>query len=336
MVQAVPYLLGFQPERSVVLMGYAGPRHRLVVTARLDLDAPVEAAEPWFAAASREGCDQCLLVLYDNAIKGRPWAYQERVDEWEALADAYALSMTDALAVGEGRWWSFRCPSNSCCPDDGTPLAVNGSVAAAAVSCGLVAASSRSDLVAELAADPVRVAKVCDAMAAIVDRDVWRLTGAPGAGSTRRQRAESLVTLETLLKTYRESPKPCRSAEAARTLLALVDLSVRDAMIASVPIRENTMVLEFWRDLTQCAPEGFVAAPATLYALCAFAVGDGARANVGVERALADRPGYRMAELLDAAISGGMKPDTLIPDLVAGAAKERTKLARRGRRAGCE
>ncbi|HVQ18274.1 MAG TPA: DUF4192 family protein, partial [Actinomycetes bacterium] len=55
LLQAIPYLVGFQPERSVVLVGLSPPRGTVRVTARFDIDAPDELALPWFGAASRDG-----------------------------------------------------------------------------------------------------------------------------------------------------------------------------------------------------------------------------------------------------------------------------------------
>ncbi len=48
-----------------------------------------------------------------------------------------------------------------------------------------------------------------------------------------------------------------------------------------------------------------------LLGLLAWWVGDGARAAVLVERALADDPGYRLAGLLDDALAAGMPPGWL-------------------------
>src|SRR4051794_41800677 len=64
---AVPYLLGFHPERSLVVLGLAGPKGRLGVTMRMDLDgmSPGEMARRGGSAlqggggepAGPPGCD---------------------------------------------------------------------------------------------------------------------------------------------------------------------------------------------------------------------------------------------------------------------------------------
>jgi hypothetical protein len=316
LLELVPYLLGFRPERSVVLLGLSSPRKRLVVTARFDLGTPAAAARPWFHTARREGCDECVLVVYDEAISGAPLPHRSEVRTWKTMARRHSLKLGDALAVGGNRWWSYVCKDIRCCPVEGKLLPSTGAVSAAAVSHGMVAASARSALVAELDPDPDRVAAVA---AVLKHLDVTQVS--PIA---------SVLAAEAQLAAVAARPEPCPPDVAARLLLSLTDVTVRDALMATITRHQVRTGMIFWRDLTQCAPEGLAAPPATMYALCAYAVGDGARANVGIDRALADRPGYRMAELLDAGVSGGLPPDAILPELAAAAAEERERLLRRG------
>jgi hypothetical protein len=63
-----------------------------------------------------------------------------------------------------------------------------------------------------------------------------------------------------------------------------------------------------WLDVTRRAQPGYVAAPAALLAFVAWQAGDGALANVALDRALHDDPGYSMALLLRQVISAGTPP----------------------------
>ena len=56
------------------------------------------------------------------------------------------------------------------------------------------------------------------------------------------------------------------------------------------------------------AQPGYVAAPASLLAFTAWQGGNGALANVALDRALADDPGYSMAQLLRDVIDAGTPP----------------------------
>ena len=60
--------------------------------------------------------------------------------------------------------------------------------------------------------------------------------------------------------------------------------------------------------MTRRAQPGYVAAPAALLAFVAWQSGDGALANVALDRALADDPGYSMALLLRQVINAGAPP----------------------------
>jgi hypothetical protein len=66
--------------------------------------------------------------------------------------------------------------------------------------------------------------------------------------------------------------------------------------------------LRLWTDLTRRAQPGYVAAPASLLAFVAWQSGDGALANVALDRALADDPQYSMAQLLRQVITAGTPP----------------------------
>jgi hypothetical protein len=63
-----------------------------------------------------------------------------------------------------------------------------------------------------------------------------------------------------------------------------------------------------WIDVTRRAQPGYVAAPAALLAFVGWQSGDGALANVALDRALADDPRYSMALLLRQVISAGAPP----------------------------
>ena len=92
-----------------------------------------------------------------------------------------------------------------------------------------------------------------------------------------------------------------------------------------------------WTDLVRRAQPGYVAAPASLLAFTAWQSGDGALANIALDRALADTPGYSMALLLQEALDAGMPPSAatlpMTPEQVAAsyAARDTTRPSRRDR-----
>lgn len=306
-LQIIPYLLGFHPERSVVIV--ALNETAIVVSARYDIEAPPELAEPLCRTAAESGADRVIVIVYDDDVDGLPLPHHEHLDALGVVFDRYELRAVDALAVGNGRWWSYLCENDSCCPREGTALESAGVAAVGAVAEGLVALPGRADLEAELAPDPIGMAKVRTALdelgAAVDDRpDVV-------------VRADDWAVVRRFVRRARRGSGPVPPDEAARVLWALMDLAVRDAAVGFLASRPEPEVTRAWRDLVRVAPSGWRAPAATVYALWCFAAGSGARSNIAVDVALEANPHYSMAQLLADAQCGGINPFEFI-SAVAG------------------
>src|SRR6476469_8558812 len=101
LVAAVPYLVGFVPTDSIVVVSLRGPRLRLGLVARLDLPDPAHVEE---AAASlaqfvhRDGPRQAVVLVYDE----QPWALlggrprQSLVDALEAALLRHDVPVREA------------------------------------------------------------------------------------------------------------------------------------------------------------------------------------------------------------------------------------------------
>ncbi|MCZ3388615.1 MAG: DUF4192 domain-containing protein [Actinomycetia bacterium] len=314
-LQVIPYLLGFHPEHSVVIVAMRGMA--VVVSARYDLHAPPEYAEPLCHSAAAAGATGVLVALYDDTITGHPLAHRAYRDELREVFDKYELNEVDALAVGGGRWWSYRCEDDSCCPADGTELVTAGAVAASAVAEGLVALPGRADLEAELEPDAGRMADVLVALLA--------LGGEEGERPDVVLRAEDWAAVRHFVRDARRGVGVPPPEQAARVLSALMDIAVRDATVGFLTSRPERDVEVAWRDLVRAAPPLWRAPVATIYALWCQAGGSGARANIAIEAALAANPYYSMAQLLDEAQLRGMNPH----EFIAGVAGDCRRVGRR-------
>ena len=315
-LQVLPYLLGFHPEESVVLIALRD--RRILVSARYDLKAPPEMAVPWMVAAGREGATSILVVLYSATLDGPPLAHREHADRLAELAADRELTLTDRLAVGADRWWSYDCSNRRCCPPEGTPIDRAGAAAVGAVAEGLVSLPRRSDLEAELAPLPGRVVQVSGALER-ADHD------RPVDLSPEEHRARDWATVRRFVRECERRQDPIPADEAAAVLWALRDLHVRDATLGHLVDGPQPQVTRAWAELVQMAPPLWRAPVATLYAFWCYAAGQGARTNVGIEVALAADPDYSMAHLLDQVVGSGVHPQRFIPDL----ARECRPIARR-------
>jgi len=351
-VEGVPYLLGFHPVASLVAIALQpsnSKRHRLGLHLRVDLPEP-EAADALAAVVAdrlcKDGATAALLIAYlptadQSAAGARPAEPAADGPDPRAAAQGVisavceelagrGVSVRDALCVARGRWWSYRCSQPSCCPSTGTPIrtAASGTsrLAAAATYAGLVARPDRDSMAAETAprGGPAG-ARMRQALAEA--RAQAEHARAGGATATRRWRRESVALLHEVRDRYGASggqPEASATspggtgeggmsdAEAARLLLALPDLAVRDETGAWLDGVREQGGLELFRELSRRAAESdVVPAVSTLLGLFAYRCGDGALANVAFDRALAADPGYRFARLLQHALHAGMHPSEL-------------------------
>jgi hypothetical protein len=120
--------------------------------------------------------------------------------------------------------------------------------------------------------------------------------------------AEGLAAVSAMIDAYRAGGKFTTDYQVAWLTVALRDIRVRDDAWARMDPAHRDAHLRMWLDVTRRAQPKCVAAPAALLAFVAWQSGDGALANVALDRSLADDPGYSMAQLLRQVISAGTPP----------------------------
>jgi hypothetical protein len=111
-----------------------------------------------------------------------------------------------------------------------------------------------------------------------------------------------------MIGTYRAGGRYATDYQVAWITVALRDLRVRDDAWARMDPAHADAHQRLWTDVTRRAQPGYVAGPASLLAFVAWQSGDGALANVALDRALADEPRYSMAQLLRQVITAGTPP----------------------------
>ena len=95
----------------------------------------------------------------------------------------------------------------------------------------------------------------------------------------------------------------------------LRQLPIRDDAWARMDPQHQAAHQRLWTDLIRRAQPGYVAAPASLLAFTAWQGGDGALANLALDRALADQPDYSMALLLRDILDAGTPPSAAVPPM---------------------
>ncbi|WP_433463107.1 DUF4192 domain-containing protein [Spirillospora sp. CA-128828] len=293
-IAAVPYLLGFHPARSLVVIGFEG-RSRGTCAIRLDL--PADAADRVAALLAGNGFARSLLLGY-----GPPDEVAEAAAPMRAALAAAGVPAVEAIRVGDGRWWSLTC-DDDCCPPEGVPYDISGSVVAAqATFAGHVALADRSEL--------VRSVQPLDGPGQATMHQATERARKRYLSRTRAAHEEDLAFVLALLAHARTGIRPTDD-EAAWLGLLLTDLRIRDETWIRIDEDAPAADIAFWRDIVRRVEEPCVPAPASLLAFAAYSAGDGGLANVALERALAADPAYSMAVILREVIEAGIPPRKL-------------------------
>lgn len=298
---AVPYVLGFHPADSAVVLGIAGGQLTFAVRADLPpAGEPADAlADHLATVVARQGVRAAVLVGYGPARRVEPVL--------AAVRAALPIDVYDVLRVTEGRYWSYTCANPECCHPAGTPFDVSSSpVAAAATYAGAVALPDRDALVA-------RVAPVSGAARESMRRATAR--------ARKRQPRGASAVLAAGVAAVRAAGERYRSGG----LLTDDEVAELTVLLRSIPVRDRAWLeitapepyVRMWSDVARRAEPDLVAPPASLLAFAAWRAGDGALAAVAVQRALACDPGYSLARLLDDILRTGTPPSILDgwPDL---------------------
>jgi len=319
LLDAVPYLLGFHPSDSLVLLGLDGAgASRLVVTVRMDLaDLQSTAAlVDSLCAMRRGGATLFVAVVYDGG--------QEVLADFADLVTLTAADLDcevlDVLRVVGGRWWSLTCTDPHCCPPEGRPLASGTSqFSAEATYAGMAVLPDRAALAAMLAPAPDRE-RLHPVLDAAVDCGQWADDRAGRGADARAVDATARQILAMARDSGRRRWHGPSDEQAVRLGIALRSTEVRDRVWTAID-RGEVDGGPLWGELARRLPPPYDAAPAFLVGWLAWRAGNGALANVAADRALESDPDYSAAELLVLAVSAGLDPRRT-PPLELGADAE--------------
>ncbi|MFC4913406.1 DUF4192 domain-containing protein [Actinomadura gamaensis] len=298
-IAAVPYLLGFHPSDSLVVLGFDGPESTCAVRVDLpdDPSATREAAERIATVIGRNGFRKALIVGYGDPAKVTAAASAT----WESLAAADVRTV-EAMRVADGRWWSLTCLER-CCPPEGRPFDTSTTeLAARAAYAGHTALPNRDDLRNSLAPAP-------GASQAAVRRATLRAEAEIQQWTQETPSAQALTARKTTkaldLLTGIRAAGGTTNADAAMLSVLMTDLRVRDEIWVRL---DHETDLPLWREILRRTDLRHAAAPASLLAFLAYTTGDGGLANLALDRAEEADPHYSMAALIRAIIALGVPP----------------------------
>jgi hypothetical protein len=204
--------------------------------------------------------------------------------------------VVEALRAHGQRWYPLL-PGRVGIPGHGVPYDVSAHpFVAQAVLDGRVLLGSRAELAASLTVDPGRAATLDSARPP---------AGRPGPAAGAAVEAGWIrVTTTRAISTG----EPLPDADAARLLVDLGDVRLRDVAWAQVTRESARDHVALWTDLVRRSPEDLVPGPAALLAFAAWLCGHGALAWCAVDVCRAADPDHRLADLVAQLLEHAVPP----------------------------
>lgn len=344
LADALPYLLGYRPDDSIVVVALQGERARFGGRIRIGIPA---AAGEWEALAAQVAfCVERLgdargerpegAVVYLCREPARGGIPEAVVEELRPLAQTLRtacgerdIPVFEALCLSAGRVWSYCCPDPGQCKDEGRRIATPGTsvMAAAAAYAGYQVCGDQQEMERRLTALGPPVAEAQER--ALDSSDAALVPRMLCPDDEAAVRHETLTMAEELLSRFRRSePDPAVGAEyadahddalldhaeAAAMILGLQDRKTRDRAAEWMEGLDVGPALRLWRALARRCVGPYsehAAAPLTLAGWVAWSGGDEPTARVALVRALRTDPEYLFAQLLHRACNDGLDPELL-------------------------
>ena len=314
-IAALPAVLGFVPEKSLVLISIDGGE--LASVMRVDLSEALAVQIGHLAeVASAASPEAAIAVIVDADGADCPMCNEGYRDLCGALTEElsqrdivlWAAHVVDRVAAG-GRWHCVDgCGAGGVVDDpSASPLAV------AAVLDGRRLYARRADLQAVIAVDDraesAALTRLIGEHAA--SRDVAHR--ADPAGCVRGDVEGAMAAAARV-----RDGQQLADAELAGLACALTDAQVRDTLYALAIGQRAGEAESLWALLSRRLPEPWRVGALVLLAFSAYARGDGPLAGVSLEAALRCQPGHRMAGMLDSALQSGLRPERIRELAVTG------------------
>lgn len=312
----MPQLLGFRPERSVVLIGYSA-RGGSAIGPVLRCDLPPrqarrEVAELMVTRLRQTGSPAAMIVVIGES--GASEGAGELTIPHTSLArmigrelKRHRIELRESLwtrAIRTGAPW--RCYLHRGCrgrlPDPSSTV-----VAATAAGLGLVTAGSRDELARQFEPDDADVLRV---RSELIDANLREVEGKDEPFSTER----GVLAMRAALEGSLRGRLSMSDAELADLALALCDVRIRDACLATARPPTSARALaasNLWLALTRALPAPERAEAACLAGYAAYQRGEGPLAGIALETALEANPAHLLSALLRRALEHGMDPRLL-------------------------
>jgi hypothetical protein len=347
LLAALPYLIGFHPRDSLVVVAFDGPSGRRVgLTQRVDLPPPEHASAVGDALARNvllaTAAGVAVLVVCGDPPESGAVASGVAPPRSELVAVVTAALRGCGVAVRMRAWaagtaagaaWACydECGCRGALPDPGaSPLA------ATAVAAGVVVHPDRAELERLVAPVAPEVLRRRERLLTRAVDTASRAAGTSAEGGGGEDQGVAGAVVDAALADAAAGRLRLDDGRVLALALALSDPLVRDAALVRCAAPGAESGEQLWAALARETPEPEAAEPAALLAACALLRGDGALAGIALDRAEQAWPGHRLTGLLRTAWQVGMRPEQVRECLRTAPLPPaaRARLRRRGRRRG--
>ena len=279
LIAAIPHLLGFAPDDSLVITALA--ENRVASMVRIDWPAAELVLTGSLSRYAKTIEDKdIVLAFYCDGV----------LEDFSAINTIFISNdVLDVLQITQNRWRSHLCTDVECCPANGRDvIAETAVVDAEFIYQGSSPFASRDDLVDLLSPqtlDTSERAECAQAFSALTaDLDVP-------------------TEIEWFLQAC-DAAEKASYAVLARGARACNEIRIRDGLLRSAfDSLEVRMKIRSWLMTNLCQiPESHVASAATVLAGVVWLDGNGPLARIALDRALDADPEYSLAQLLDTAL----------------------------------
>lgn len=276
----LPYLVGFVPHESLVLVWLAAGR--VTLTARIDLaDAqdPEALRHLVLAQRARMGQSEVIAVAFgEDELQSRT--------ALSNVVDICGADVIDALRATQDRWWSQLCHDPLCCPEEGHVWDPREGIAAEAVFAGMSTLASRDELSRYvcLAEDQPRAER-------LFSRQIARMADMVLPARKTRMLA--------LLRRWTSKPTRISPNLAIEAAVLLTHPEVRDVATLFLESGNAEALVDVWTQVVSHAIPRYAAAPLGELGLAAWVSGNGALMLEALQGARELQPDHGLVGILE-------------------------------------
>lgn len=284
LLAAVPVVLGFEPESSLVMLTFGGQQQ---FHARIDLPDPggvADCVETLLAPARHHGVARVVFLIYGDGVDLAGRLARRLMRDFRREG----IEVVECLRASGGHWFLPLGAS----PTGGVAYDVaEHPFRAQGVLAGHVTEPSRAALAARLDPDPA------------LQRAVTR--------ALRRAVPPSVDRVGTLVDSLLDAPPTAE--DIACLLLGISSLEGRDRAWSRMSREGAGAHVELWTAVLRGASGQMAAQPAALLAFASWLEGHGALAWCAVDRCLAAEPDHRLGRLVAEVLERAVAPSRWEP-----------------------